>query len=178
MCACPTSAFLPHPVQGELPRTRRNCSAGSPRLLTAARTRALRRRSRIFGWACRARHAKSPSCTTPRQRAALQNAFTKRTSGETRDRFGSSASPACRGGRSAVATRTVVPSAACQSVPSGPSRMNSKSRAPWGLRHSSPRFIFRPRRQVKHPGAGPKQKARRRLLSMRRARSKRKKKFV
>jgi hypothetical protein len=59
--------------QGELPRTRRNCSAGCPRLMTAAHIEALRRRSRIIGWACRARHAKSPSYTARLSRELTRN---------------------------------------------------------------------------------------------------------
>jgi hypothetical protein len=45
--------------------------------------------------------------------------------------------------RSAAATRTTIPSAACQYVPSGPARTNSKSRNTYGLAKSSfARFIF------------------------------------
>jgi hypothetical protein len=54
-----------------------------------------------------------------------------------------SASRARRRGRSAAATRTTMPSAACQYDPCGPSRMNSKSRNTYGLAHTSfARFIF------------------------------------
>ncbi len=53
-----------------------------------------------------------------------------------------SAARAAARGRSAAATRTTMPSAARQTVPSGPSRSNAKSRTPWGLRNSPvARFI-------------------------------------
>lgn len=60
-----------------------DCSAGFPRLMTAARfDRTMRRRSRIIGWACRVRHAKSPSTA-----ACAAKLLTKTTSRhETRTR--------------------------------------------------------------------------------------------
>jgi hypothetical protein len=45
--------------------------------------------------------------------------------------------------RSIAATRTTIPSASCQYIPSGPARTNSKSRNPYGLANPTfARFIF------------------------------------